>query len=60
MLLASDSAEAESLQQRAALLNSVGLLATCLSSREASRLEPALHLHQDGAALLLPTDAQLV
>lgn len=60
MLLASDSAEAESLQGRAHILQSAGLKATCMSSREASRLEPALHLPQDGAALLLPSDAQLV
>lgn len=60
MLMATDSAEAESLQQRVELLQSVGLEATCVSSREASQLEPALWLPQDGAALLLPTDAQLV
>lgn len=60
MLLASDSAEAESLVRRSQLLRDAGLQATCMSSSEAQQLEPGLRLPQDGAALLLLSDSQLV
>lgn len=60
MLLASDSAEAESLARRAQLLRDAGLDAVCMSSSEAQQLEPSLRLPQDGAALLLLSDVQLV
>lgn len=60
MLLARDSVEGESLALRTELLRGAGLEASCCSASQASQLEPGLRLPQNGAALLLPTDAQLV
>uniref|UniRef100_A0A061SKG1 FAD-dependent oxidoreductase domain-containing protein 1 n=1 Tax=Tetraselmis sp. GSL018 TaxID=582737 RepID=A0A061SKG1_9CHLO len=59
VLLATDSAEAEALRARAALLNASGIQAEVLEPAQAVSLEPALRLPSDGAAVLVGSDAQL-
>ena len=60
MLLASDERQAADLLQRRDALRAAGQEARLLDAREATRAEPALRLPADGAALLVPRDAQLV
>ena len=60
MLLASDGRQAVDLQERCAALQAAGQEARLLDAGQATREEPALRLPADGAALLVPQDAQLV
>lgn len=59
MLLASNAEESEKLRERCSRLASHQLEARLLEPGEVSGLEPALKVSGDGAALLLPSDAQI-
>ena len=60
MLLALDAAEAQGLQERAAMLQQQGIKAEYHPQEAVKQLEPALSLPQAGGALLVETDSQLV
>ena len=60
MLLATASHEADQLIQRAAMLQQNGIRAAYHSASAVKELEPALQLPDDGGALLVESDAQLV
>ncbi|PRW45110.1 glycine oxidase isoform X1 isoform A [Chlorella sorokiniana] len=60
LLIASTTEESEALVQRRRLLTNAGLRdAHLLTAAEARRLEPALELSSEGAALLVPSDVQV-
>ncbi len=59
VLLASSAEEAAGLTARCEALAAEGLPAQLLTAAEARRLEPALQLPEQGAALLLPSDTQV-
>lgn len=59
LLLASNAGESEQLRAREAALRSVSVDARWVPAAELAALEPALAVAPDGAALLVPSDAQI-